>query len=156
MIPHGTVLVVDDDVEYRDHLASALATQGFAVEQATTGNQAVRMVRRDKTIDVVVLERLVAGMEEDRALRELKEFRPEVQVIILTGHGSIESATETGRMDAFAYLQKPCEMDELVATITALEDNAQERWLLIGGGLVLAGLVLGAAIKARPQRSAWS
>ena len=48
------------------------------------------------------------------------------------------------------------EVDELVATITALEDNVQERWLLIGGGLVLAGLILGAAIKARPRRSAWS
>jgi SH3 domain protein len=48
------------------------------------------------------------------------------------------------------------EVDELVATIAELEDNVQQRWLLIGGGLVLAGLVLGIAIKARPRRSAWS
>lgn len=48
------------------------------------------------------------------------------------------------------------EVDELVASLTSLEDNIQQRWLLIGGGLVLAGLVLGAAIKARPRRSAWS
>lgn len=48
------------------------------------------------------------------------------------------------------------EVDELVATIAELEDNVQQRWLLIGGGLVVAGLVLGVAIKARPRRSAWS
>lgn len=48
------------------------------------------------------------------------------------------------------------EVDELVVTIGAMEDNVQQRWLLIGGGLVIAGLVLGAAIKARPRRSAWS
>lgn len=48
------------------------------------------------------------------------------------------------------------EVDELVASLSALEDNVQERWLLIGAGLVLAGLLLGVAIKARPRRSAWS
>jgi SH3 domain protein len=48
------------------------------------------------------------------------------------------------------------EVDELVATINELEDNVRQRWLLIGGGLVLAGLILGVAIKARPRRSAWS
>ena len=48
------------------------------------------------------------------------------------------------------------EVDELAGTISTLEDNVQERWLLIGGGLVLAGLLIGVAIKARPRRSAWS
>jgi SH3 domain protein len=48
------------------------------------------------------------------------------------------------------------EVDELVGNITALEDRAQERWLMIGGGLVLLGLICGFAIKSRPRRSAWS
>jgi hypothetical protein len=48
------------------------------------------------------------------------------------------------------------EVDELVASITQLEDNARERWLMIGGGLVLIGLVLGFAVKSRPRRSAWN
>jgi SH3 domain protein len=48
------------------------------------------------------------------------------------------------------------EVDELVAAMAALEDNAQQRWLLMGGGLVILGLILGVAIKARPRRSAWN
>jgi len=48
------------------------------------------------------------------------------------------------------------EVDELIATIGMLEDNVQQRWLMIGAGLVLIGLVLGVSIKARPRRSAWN
>ena len=57
------------------------------------------------------------GMSGEQTLQETKQFRPEVQVIMLTGFGSLESAVEVGKMDAFSYLKKPCDLAELIQTI---------------------------------------
>jgi sodium-dependent dicarboxylate transporter 2/3/5 len=73
---------------------------------------------------VVILDRKMPGMQGEEVLKELKQIAPAVQVIILTGHASIESAAESGRLDAFAYLQKPCETEEL---ISAIEGAGQEK-----------------------------
>jgi len=111
------VLLADDEDQFRESLAERLAMRGFLVLQATNGQEAVRIVRADREIDVVILDRRMPGMEGKQALRELKVFRPEVQVIMLTGHGSVGSAREAGQLGVFRYLAKPVPLDELVKII---------------------------------------
>jgi SH3 domain protein len=87
--------------------------------------------------------------------RQVKQLEQELSEIKRISAGAI-AQNETNKELRALNERLRAEVDELVATINALEDNVQERWLLIGGGLVLAGLLLGAAIKARPRRSAWT
>ena len=112
------VLLVDDEDRFRRSLAGRLTLRGLDVQDVQDGGQAVRIARIQRP-DVVVLDRRMPGMQGEEVLREIKRVAPEVQVIILTGHASIESATETGRLDAFAYLEKPCETQLLLDTIEA-------------------------------------
>ena len=117
------VLVVDDEDRFRKSLSDRLKLRGYPVQDTGDGEEAIRIVRQTLP-DVVILDRKMPGMQGEEVLKELKKIAPAVQVIILTGHGSIESAAESGRLDAFAYLQKPCETEEL---ISAIERAGQEK-----------------------------
>lgn len=117
------VLLVDDEERFRTSLAKRLGLRGFDVIDVGDGEEAIRKVRRHKP-DVVVLDRKMPGMMGEDVLREIKRISPVTQVIMLTGHASFESATETGRLEAFAYLEKPCETDTLIKTI---EEASQEK-----------------------------
>ncbi len=120
------LLLVDDEDGFRNPLAKRLELRGYETIGLDNGEDAVKMVRRDRDIDVVVLDRQMPKMSGEQALREIKSFRPELQVIMLTAHGSVDSAMETGRLDAYAYLEKPCEFEELLKVIDqAREDKVQ-------------------------------
>ncbi len=118
-----SVLLVDDEDRFRVALAKQLALRGYRVLEADNGEDAIKIVRHENP-EVVVLDQKMPKMDGIQTLKEIKKIRPEVQVVMLTGHGSIESARETGRHDAFEYLQKPCAVDELVKS---LEAARQER-----------------------------
>jgi sodium-dependent dicarboxylate transporter 2/3/5 len=111
------VLLADDEAAFREPLAERLRLRGFMVHTVANGQDAVRLVRADRGIDVVVLDRKMPGMERKEALREMKVFRPEVQVIMLTGHGSVGSAREAGELGVYRYLSKPVPVEELVKVI---------------------------------------
>ncbi len=110
------VLIVDDEERYREILFKRLQLRGYQVKAVGDGEDAIRAVRRGRP-DVVLLDLRMPGMQGEDILKEIKRIAPEVQVVILTGHGSVESATTTGRLDAYAYLQKPCEDEQLISTI---------------------------------------
>jgi sodium-dependent dicarboxylate transporter 2/3/5 len=112
------ILLVDDEERFRTSLAGRLKMRGYDVQDVGDGQEAIRKVRLTRP-DVVILDRKMPSLQGEEVLREVKKIAPEVQVVMLTGHADIESATVSGRLDAFAYLQKPCEMKDLVATIEA-------------------------------------
>ena len=164
------VLLIDDEEQFRTSLARRLSMRGFASRELDSGADALKVVRGDPEIDVIILDRKMPGMSGEQVLKEIKQYRPELQVIMLTGHGSMASAVETGRLDAYAYLQKPCELDELVSVIEAaraekvramarheiphVERGSVRTWL-IGShnsrpGLILLGLGLFLAILLTP------
>ena len=117
------LLLVDDEERFRKSLAARLRLRGYVVDDVGDGEQAISRVRRFCP-DVVLLDRKMPNMNGEEALREIKRISPETQVIMLTGHASLVSATETGRLEAFAYLEKPCETDRLVDMI---EEARQEK-----------------------------
>ncbi len=113
----GKVLLVDDEEQFRTSLAKRLRKRGFDVVDVDNGEDAIKAVRRDDTIEVAVIDLRMPKMDGIQTLQELKVYRPAIQAIMLTGHGSLDSATSAGRLDAFKYLQKPCEVEELVAVL---------------------------------------
>jgi len=113
------VLLIDDEDKFRETLTNRLNLRGYETIELNSGENAIKVVRNDSDIDVVVLDRRMPGMSGEQVLSELKRYRPELQVIMLTGHGTMDSAMETGRLDAYAYLEKPCELDTLIEVLEA-------------------------------------
>jgi len=105
-------LLVDDEPEFTEVLAKRLAKRGAGVQTVGTGEQALDIVRNGG-IDVVVLDVRMPGMDGIQTLREIKQIDPLVEVIMLTGHASIEVAIQGMELGAFDYLMKPVNFDEL-------------------------------------------
>ncbi len=116
------VLLIDDEDRFRENLGRQLALRGFDVMDVSNGEDAIKVVRHENP-EVVVLDQKMPGMDGIQTLRDLKKIRPEVQVIMHTGHGSVESARLTGKHDVFSYLEKPCPLDDLIKTIRAAAEE---------------------------------
>ena len=116
------VLIVDDEDRFRSALARQLGIRGFNVLDTDNGEDAIKIVRHENP-EVVILDQKMPGMDGIQTLRELKKIRPEVQIIMHTGHGGIESARVTGKHGVFYYLEKPCELDELIRVIRAAKEE---------------------------------
>ena len=116
------VLVVDDERRFRHTISATLAKRGFEVKAVGRGGDAIKEVWREE-FDVVVLDIKMPGMNGHEALRHIKAIRPNVQVIMLTGHGSVNSALEGWRDHVFTYLTKPCDVDTLAEMISCAFAN---------------------------------
>ncbi|UCG39313.1 MAG: response regulator, partial [bacterium] len=111
------ILLVDDEDRFRTSLANRLRSRGYDVVDVDNGEDAVKQVRLDSEIEIAILDLKMPGMDGIQTLQELRAFNPAIQAIMLTGHGSLDSAKEAGRLEAFKYLQKPCELEELTAVL---------------------------------------
>ncbi|MCB2212289.1 anion permease [bacterium] len=117
------ILLVDDEERFRQSLSERLELRGYETVGASNGEDAIKHIRANRDIEVVVLDRKMPGMSGEQTLKEMKEFRPELQVVILTGHGDLESAKEAGKLDAFNYLSKPVDLDQLITIIEAAREE---------------------------------
>lgn len=106
-------LLVDDESEFLEPLVKRLRRRKLDVRTAASGEEALEIVR-EGDVDVVVLDVRMPGMDGIQALREIKDIDPLVEVVMLTGHASIEVAVEGMELGAFDYLMKPMNIDELV------------------------------------------
>ena len=107
------VLLVDDEKEFTEVLAERLETRDFEVTKAFSGDEALGLLK-DKHIDVVVLDVLMPGKDGLATLQEMKQMKPIVEVIMLTGHSTVETAVEGMKLGAFDYLMKPAETRDLI------------------------------------------
>ncbi len=110
------VLMVDDEEQFRATTSKLLEKRGYETTIAATGEEAIDILKKRQQ-DVVVLDIKMPGIDGHQALFEIKKINPEIQVIMLTGHGTPDSAKESLLRDAFDYLSKPCPMDVLCAKI---------------------------------------
>jgi two-component system response regulator CpxR len=116
------VLLVDDEEQFVDVLAERLETRGFQVSTAFDGDQAISFVD-EHDVDVVILDVQMPGRNGIETLQEIKRMRPITEVIMLTGHATVETAIQGMKLGAYDYLMKPTDTVELVEKIT----NAQKR-----------------------------
>ncbi|RJP42413.1 MAG: response regulator [Desulfobacteraceae bacterium] len=116
--PEKTIrlLLVDDEEAYVDVLANRLSRRGFEVTKTYSGTQALQAMR-GKEFDVAVLDLKMEDMDGIEVLKVVKRMDPNMQVIMLTGHGSETAARQGIEFGAFDYLMKPCELDALVDKI---------------------------------------
>ena len=110
------VLLVDDEEEFLETLVKRLKKRNLDVEGISNGEDALTWLSRNP-VDVVVLDVKMPGMDGIEVLREIKKEYPLVEVVMLTGHPSIEVAIECMELGAFDYLMKPMDIDELLYKI---------------------------------------
>ncbi len=113
MAEEFSVLIVDDEDDFRETLLKVLKKRNLNASGAESGPKALDLM--DKTaFDVVVLDVKMPGMDGIETLREIKRKKPLTEVVLLTGHASIESGIEGMKLGAFDYLMKPLNIDELL------------------------------------------
>lgn len=117
------VLMVDDETEYRETAIKRMKKRGIDIQGSNSGSEALTLLDRSG-YDIVVLDVRMPGMDGIQTLREIKQRHPLVEVIMLTGHASMEVAIEGMELGAFDYLMKPIDIDELIYKI---QDANQKR-----------------------------
>jgi DNA-binding NtrC family response regulator len=120
------VLLVDDEKEFVEVLADRLEARGLRVVKAHSGTQALEAAE-DTVFDAIVLDMAMPGMNGIETLEGLLEINPDLQVILLTGRATLEQAAAAIRTGALDLLEKPADIDTLVAKI---ELAATKRWSL--------------------------
>ena len=107
------VLLVDDEDDFRETLQKRLRNRKLQVEGAENGYKALEILQA-QDFDVVVLDVKMPGLDGIDTLKEIKIKKPEVEVIMLTGHASVESGIQGMQLGAFDYVMKPVPLDELL------------------------------------------
>ncbi len=168
------ILLVDDEELFRTSIVKRLNLRDYETIDVNNGDDAIKLVRNDSDIDIVILDRKMPGMDGEEVLKEIRHYRPALQVIMLTAHASMESAMTTGRLEAYSYLEKPCDFDELVKVIESarqdkihvmarqeipfVEKDSLWKWLKGSHnsrpGIILLGLIIFTilALMPAPQR----
>lgn len=110
------VLLVDDEEEFVETLAERMRNRGMDVSTSTSGADALELVE-DDSFDVVVLDLKMPGIDGIEALKRIKSRRPDIQVVLLTGHATVETGVEAMKLGAVEFLEKPVELESLTETI---------------------------------------
>ena len=110
------VLLVDDEKDFVETLAQRLEMRDFDVKTALDGDEALGLIR-ESDVDVIVLDVLMPGKDGIQTLKEIKELKPLITVIMLTGNATVNTAIEGMKLGAYDYLMKPTETEILVEKI---------------------------------------
>ncbi len=110
------VLIVDDEATIRQSLSGILADDGFEVQTAANGYEALKIIESDSP-DIVLLDIWMQGMDGMETLKEIKKDFPAIPVILISGHGTIETAVKATKMGAFDLIEKPLSIDKVIHTI---------------------------------------
>ncbi|HEX9910544.1 MAG TPA: response regulator [Desulfatiglandales bacterium] len=112
------ILLVDDEAVFANNMSKLLSRRGYQVTAVNSGDEALRALM-DNSFDVMVLDLKMPGMDGIATMHEMKKLGLFTEVLILTGHGSIDTALEAIQIGAYDYVTKPCEIAELVSKIEA-------------------------------------
>jgi len=115
-------MLVDDEERFRTTLGKMLRAQGLEVTALGSGREALEELK-NAAYDVLVLDVRMPDMDGIATLTQIKKIAPQVEVIILTGHASMDAAMEIMRLGGYDYLLKPCPVEDLLAKI----ESAYER-----------------------------
>lgn len=119
-----TILVIDDEKAQLETLAGFLKKKGYQVEKADSGTAGLELVR-SKAIDLILTDFKMPDKDGVTVLHEAKQINPEIDVIVMTAYGSIESATEAMKAGAIDYLTKPIDLDQLELIVAKALERKQ-------------------------------
>ncbi len=120
------ILLVDDEVPFVETMTKRLTKRGLKVASSLSGEKALQMIDSHRNLDVVILDVKMPGMDGVQTLQEIKKRFPLIEVIMLTGHATVESAVQGMKLGAYDYLMKPCDIDELISKVQAAVSKKRE------------------------------
>jgi len=120
------LLFIDDEQTFLKYLAKRLVLDGFTVKTTFSGEEGVEAAAKED-FDVAVVDLQMPGIDGIEVQKRLKDLQPMLPCIILTGHGSVENALESGKYNAFKFLSKPVDMDTLIETLNAAYDHRKRQ-----------------------------
>ncbi|MDO9287579.1 MAG: sigma-54 dependent transcriptional regulator [Thermodesulfovibrionales bacterium] len=139
-----TVLIVDDEEGIRESLSGILEDEGYDILTAKSGEEAIKMLG-ESSPDLVFLDIWLTGMDGIQTLKEIKAIKPDVPVIMISGHGNIELAVKAAKMGAYDFLEKPLSLEKVVLVAKralekrtlemeniVLKENLIKKWKLVG------------------------
>ena len=138
------VLIVDDEEGIRESLSGILEDEGYDILTAKSGEEAIKMLG-ESSPDLVFLDIWLTGMDGIQTLQEIKAIKPDVPVIMISGHGNIELAVKAAKMGAYDFLEKPLSLEKVVLVAKralekrtlemeniVLKENLIKKWKLVG------------------------
>lgn len=120
------ILLVDDEERFRTNLSKMLKAQGFEVNALDSGQRALEELVLHP-YDVILLDMRMPGMNGLETLAAIKQNYSDIEVIVLTGHASVDAAAEIIRLGATEFLLKPCPLEEIIAKIETAYDRKLAR-----------------------------
>lgn len=110
------LLFVDDEEKFLEAMTKRLEARDFNVIAVNRGEKAIEAARSNP-VDIALVDLKMPGIDGETTLKALKQEHQWMEIVILTGHGSIDSAVECTRSGAYSYLQKPCDLDQLMEVL---------------------------------------
>jgi len=112
------IMLVDDEVGFVETMVKRLGKRNITTIKAFSGEEGLEKLKTNMMLDVIVLDVKMPGMDGLETLKEIKKVSPLAEVIMLTGHATVESGIDGMKLGAFDYLMKPCDIDTLVGKVT--------------------------------------
>ena len=113
---YPSILIVDDEPSILQSLSGLLSDEGFEITTASNGYEALKIVDVESP-DLVLLDIWMPGIDGIETLKEIKKNNPHIQVIIISGHGTIETAVKATKLGAFDLIEKPLSIDKVIVAI---------------------------------------
>jgi DNA-binding NtrC family response regulator len=120
------IMLVDDEVAFVETMAKRLGKRSFETISAFSGNECLETLKTHQNLDVVVLDVKMPGMDGLETLKGIKTAFPLIEVIMLTGHATVESGIEGMKLGAFDFLMKPCDIEELASKVVDATNKKRE------------------------------
>ncbi|MCP4622590.1 MAG: response regulator [bacterium] len=120
------LLLVDDEKQFVETLSERLSMRDYDVTTSLTGEDAIEKIK-NYNFDVVILDVRLPATDGTEVLREIKNLKPLIEVIMLTGHGTVEMAIQGMKLGAYDFLMKPCETEDLTVKIDKAHDRKAEQ-----------------------------
>ncbi|WP_027174510.1 response regulator [Desulfovibrio aminophilus] len=117
------VLLIDDESGFLEVLSKRLETRNLSIVTALSGEAGLKALGKDHALDVVILDVKMPGLDGIQTLQMIKKDFPLAEVIMLTGHATVETAIEGMKLGAFDYLMKPCDIDLLVQKVQEAKEK---------------------------------
>jgi DNA-binding NtrC family response regulator len=121
------ILLIDDEKPFVETLAKRLKKRGYQVSVAFSGHEGLAMIEQDESLDAAVVDVKMPGMDGIETVRKIKETRPLLEVVMLTGHATVASSVQSMRLGACDYLMKPYDLEDLVVKLNKAAKRKRDR-----------------------------